>query len=53
METPVSVMYADFGDEMVVIDIYIRNLTGIEWYKNPTEFKQAYPNGICPKGTDL
>ncbi len=53
MENPISVMFADFSDAVLVIDIYIKNLNRIEWYRNPIEFKEAYPNGICPKGIGL
>ncbi len=52
-EEPISVMFAEYGDDGgLEIDIYMRELNRIAWYRNMFEFKEAYPNGICPKGTE-
>jgi len=53
-EEPISVMFAEYGDDGGLdIDIYMRELNRIAWYRSMFEFKEVYPNGICPKGTDL
>ncbi len=51
MEEPVTVIFIDALDEEITFDIYIKNMDRIEWYRNPSEFKRAYPEGLCGGST--